>query len=258
MRWNTAEMQEPGPFRADQIREGDRYELSNGDPIRCAPAGADHAAPNLTGGSVLETDPAVEWAGVDPGYSPHPGMLRAPDVAIGAKTTGRGWIPGAPPFAVEYAGASQDEEKLQQKIADLLGAGTQLIWVARLVGPLRVEVYEPGKPVRTVPVGSDLHAPGFLKNPVPVRALFDRDAAHEATLRNLLQRRGYEGLDAIRAEGEARGLVEGILAVLAARGLAVDDEQRAQISACADVATLRRWLARAAQVERAADLVADR
>jgi len=26
-----------GPFRADQLRPGDRYELSNGHPIYCAP-----------------------------------------------------------------------------------------------------------------------------------------------------------------------------------------------------------------------------
>jgi hypothetical protein len=46
-----------------------------------------------------------------------------------------------------------------------------------------------------------LRAPGILRNPVPVEAPFDRSAAHEVTLRNLLQRRGYEGLE----EGRARG-----------------------------------------------------
>ena len=29
----------PGPFRADQIREGDPYELSNGHPLLCVPTG---------------------------------------------------------------------------------------------------------------------------------------------------------------------------------------------------------------------------
>lgn len=29
----------PGPFRADQIREGDPYELSNGHAILCLPTG---------------------------------------------------------------------------------------------------------------------------------------------------------------------------------------------------------------------------
>ena len=30
-----------GPFRADQLRDGDRYELSNGHPIYCAPPAGD-------------------------------------------------------------------------------------------------------------------------------------------------------------------------------------------------------------------------
>jgi len=42
--------------------------------------------------------------------------LRTPDVAIGSSTTigdGRGWIPGAPPLALEYAAQGQDEAGLQ-------------------------------------------------------------------------------------------------------------------------------------------------
>src|ERR1700734_3374576 len=231
MAHGAAEMYESGPFNVSQLREGDRYELSNGHAIRCAPGGPDHAATNLTGGAVLDTDPAVEWAGVDAGFAPAHNMLRAPNVSVTSPQKGSAWIQGVPPLAVEFAGAGQDEEKLQQKIVDLLAAGTQLIWVVRLVGPRRVEVYELGKAVRTVGADRDLTAPGILKNPVPVLALFDRDAAHEATLRNLLQRHGYDDLDAVRAEGMsegiadgiAKGVAEGILAVLASRGLAVDE-----------------------------------
>jgi Uma2 family endonuclease len=263
MNQDAAELFEVGPFRADHLSEGDRYELSDGDAILCAPAGPDHAAMNLVGGTVLETDPAVEWAGVDAGFSPAPRMLRAPDVAVGSPQAGSSWIQGVPPFAVEFAGGGQNEETLQKKIADLLRAGTRLLWVVRLVGPRRVEVYEPGKPVRTVGAGAELTAPGILKNPVPVMALFDRDAAHEATLRNLLQRHGYESLDAVRAEGEiegeargeARGLGEGILTVLAARGLAADEATVTTIRAMQDVALLRRWLSRAAVVQSSAELM---
>jgi PD-(D/E)XK nuclease family transposase len=57
-----------------------------------------------------------------------------------------------------------------------------------------------------------------------------------------------------RAEGETKGRAEGraeaktaaILAVLAARGIAVSAEARARIEACTDLATLDRWIARAA------------
>lgn len=267
-----------GPFRADQIKDGDRYELSGGHPIYCAPAGPEHAGRNLSGGGVLDTDPAVDWAGVDAGFAPEPEMLRAPDIAVAPPAlvaARRGWIPGVPPLAVEYASHGQDEDGLQAKIADLLRQGTHAVWVVRLVGPRRVEVYSPGAPPRIVGPGEQLTAPGVLRNPVPVEALYDRNAAHEASFRNLLQRRGYEDLDQVRdegreqgitegreqgkaegrAEGEAAGvclgLAQGILALLAARGLPVSAAAEQRIRAGTEADQLRAWLLAAARVERA-------
>ena len=52
-----------GPFRADQLRDGDRYELSNGHPIYCVPAGWKHGSGSTTGGLVLDSDPDVQWTG---------------------------------------------------------------------------------------------------------------------------------------------------------------------------------------------------
>lgn len=240
-----------GPFRADQIREGDRYELSNGHPIECLPAGRDHAASNVVGAEVLDTDPDVEWTGVDAGYSPEPGTLRAPDVAVGKVPEEKeGWLANGPPLAVEYASVGQDEAKLQEKIRDLLAAGTRYVWVVRLVGPRRVEVYEPEKAVRTYGAEEALEAPGILRNPVPVPALFDRRAAHEASLRNLLQRHGYESLDAVRHQAVA----DSILTVLDARGLDVDETTRERILASTDRDELRRWLERAASASSVAEL----
>ena len=195
----------PGPFDVTQVRSGDRYELSRGHPIYVAPTGGAGARGTVLGAEVLETDPAVETAGIDAGYALAADTLRAPDVAVGNVPDAPGWIAGVPPLAVEYAGTGQHEGDLQDKIGELLAAGTRWIWVARLVGPRRVEVYEAGQPVRTVVVGEELHAPGVLANPVPVAALFDRAAAHAATLRNLLQRAGYASLDAVREQGRAEG-----------------------------------------------------
>jgi Uma2 family endonuclease len=198
-----------GPFRADQIAPGDPYELSHGHPVRCAPTGGTGAGPSGLGFSVTSSDPAVEEAGVDVGYAPEPDMLRAPDVAVGNVPPRPGWIRGAPFLAIEYADVGQNEQKLEEKIADLLEAGTKYLWVVRLAGPRRVEVHEPGNPMRTVLPGEVLLAPGVLKNPVLVEALYDRAAAERATLTNLLQRQGYEDLDAVLAEGRAEGLAEG-------------------------------------------------
>ncbi|MBK1722200.1 Uma2 family endonuclease [Thiocystis violacea] len=250
-----------GPFHVDQLHEGDRYELSQGHPIYCAPAGRDHSGRNLSGAGVLETDPDVQWAGVDAGFTPAAGTLRAPDIAVAPPGEERGWIPGVPPLAVEYAGAGQDEQELEDKIAELLEYGTQQVWVVRLVGPRRVEVRCPGQPMRVLGLGEELTAPGILRNPVPVEALYDRDASHRAMLRNLLQRTGYESIEAIRAEGRSegieqgveKGIAESILALLADRGLSLDETGRARILACRDRVQLQRWLLAATRVQDQAE-----
>lgn len=237
----------PGPFRVDQLRPGDRYELHEGHAIYCAPMEGDGARRVGTAFEVLDSDPAVESAGTDAGFALRPGTLRAPDVSVGGVPDRPGWIQDAvPPLVVEYAGVGQEEDLLREKIADLLAAGTRFIWVVRLVGLRRVEIHEPGQPVRTVVPGDVLLAPGILQNSVPVAALFDRDAAHEVTLRNLLQRRGYQSLDAVKTEGRAKGLREAILQVLAARAIPVDEAARARIAGCTDDARLSRWIERAA------------
>lgn len=214
-----------------------RYELHDGHPIYCAPTGGDGARGVTVGAQVLATDPAVNEAGIDAGFSPSPGTLRAPDIAIGNVPDKMGWIPGVPPLAVEYAGKGQDEDQLQLKIADFLGAGTLFIWVVRLVGPRRVEVYERGKPMRTAGPGEELSAPGILQNAVPVEAFYDRGTAQRLTLRNLLQREGYESLDDVREEGreagEAHGREEGLRAAIRdlcdVLGIAVDPGREAAL-----------------------------
>lgn len=247
-----------GPFRPEQLRSGDPYELSNGHPIECLPAGGRGSRANLTGGLAIATDPAVESAGVDTGYASGAFTLRAPDLAVGNVRDAPGWVQGAPPLAVEYADTGQDEADLQVKIRELFAAGTLQIWVARLTGPRRVEVYRPGAPAAGPPEvcypGDLLEAPGILQNPVPVDALFDPAAAQEAALRNLLQRRGYGSLDAVRAQGQAEGKAEGeidalrqaVMQVLDGRGLDIDAAVHAQIAACGDRDTLTCWLRLAA------------
>ncbi|MEE8585190.1 MAG: hypothetical protein V3T83_10100 [Acidobacteriota bacterium] len=266
-----------GPHRADQIRSGDPWELSNGHRIDCFPTGSQGGQANLVGGAVLDSDPDVDSSGVDVGCSPSPEMLRAPDVSVGNVPNQPGWAPEAPPLAVEYADRGQDEGVLKARIRDLFAAGTRFVWVVRLTGPRRVEVLEAGRSMRLFNPGDQLRAPGILKNPVPVEALYDRDAAHEATLRNLLQRRGYESLEAVqavakaegrtegkaegRAEGKAEGKAEGqreaILVVLAARGLEISEKDRTILKASGDSAQLERWLRKASAATTTDEVFAD-
>ena len=231
-----------GPFRSDQLRPGDPYELSNGHPIHCLPTGSRGGKATSVGDGVLASDPAVRDVGVDIGFSPTPDILRAPDLSVGEMPDQSGWVQGAPPLAVEYADTGQDEAELQVKIQELFAAGTRYIWVVRLQGPRRVEVHQPDQKPRTASPGEQLEAPGILANPVPVEALWDREAARRVIFRNLLQRQGYASLDEIRAEGEAQGEIQGlrraIVKILEGRGLAVDDALRASLAGCGDTARL--------------------
>ncbi len=58
-----------------------------------------------------------------------------------------------------------------------------------------------------------------------------------------------------RAEGKANGLAEAVLRIMRHRGLVITPEQREQILACTDIATLDRWLDRAFSVASADELV---
>jgi Uma2 family endonuclease len=249
-------------FRADQFRSGDPYEVSDGRLIHCAPTGGSGSSSNQLGASVLGWDPSVTEVGVDTGYSPRPNTLRAPDVAVGNVPDKPGWVQGAPELAVEYADVGQDEDDLKKKIADLLAAGTKHIWVVRLTGMRRVEVHEPDTRMATKLPGELLVAPGVLKNPVPVEALYDRGAAERVTLTNLLQRRGYEDLDAVLSRGREEGVEQGILSgkraalrrVLERRKLDVTEAMLTEIAECVDAARLDDWLDRAIDAPNAKDV----
>jgi hypothetical protein len=240
---------ERGAFRTHDLVPGDRHELSRGNAIYCAPTGGSGARGVGYGFELIDSDPAVDSAGVDAGFTPSDDTLRAPDVSVGVPDQ-PGWIPGAPPLALEYAGSGQNEEGLQTKIRELLEAGTRWVWVVRLVGPRRVEVYESGKPTVVKSYGDELTAPGVLQNSILAQALWDRKAAHEGTLRNLLQRAGYASIDAVREEGHSEGrnlaLVEALFTVLSARGWTLTEVQRQRVITSHDPVEVTAWLTRAA------------
>ena len=93
---------------------------------------------------------------------------------------------------------------------------------------------------------------------MPVEALYDREAGHRAVLRNLLQREGYEDIEAIRETGREKGreegLAEAILALLVGRGLEVEEAIRTRVLACRDRDRLKTWLLAAARVDDASRL----
>ena len=255
----------PGPHRASQVREGDRVELSNGRKIECQPAGVSHGAASVLGGAVLASDPATKGrVGADVGIQFNDDKnLRAPDTIVGTSSD-RGWQRTPPPLAVEYAGVGQNEEDLRDKIAELLEFGIKIIWVVRITGPLCVEVHT-REGMRLVAADEELHAPGILANPVPVRAFVDPEVALAATTRNLLSAYGARSIDELRAderqegklegkaEGKAEGRLEGrldaLLLVLRERGLSPTAEHLEVMRRCQDPALLQRWLLRALRAD---------
>lgn len=253
----------PGPFRVEQLSPGDHYELSNGNAIRCSPAGGSGARGTIAAARVIDSDPAVESAGIDAGFQLGPKTLRAPDVSVGVPDR-PGWVKGVPPLAVEIADRGQDEAELQEKIAQLLEAGTQVVWVVRMQPPRHVEVHRVDVPVARAYVGQLLTAPGILKNPIPVEALWDREVAHEVTFHNLLERRGIESLEHLREqaleegrqEGRQEGRIEGdveatgrllelaratLRKAAADRRLALSPAAEAAIAHCTELPTLMAW-----------------
>lgn len=233
-----------GPFRADQIRSGDPYELSRGHPIYRPPACALRAPRIGLGGAVLGSDPAVERAGVDTGIELAPDTLRAFDIAV-SFTPGAGtWATGAP-LVVDFAVSDQDDAYRCEKIEEFHAARTGQVWVVRLAGERRVEVHERARPMRTVGADGMLTAPGVLALPVPVRALYDRDAAHETTLRNLLSRQGHIGPDATPEAIDVASRRAVLLMLLDAAGVTTSDDDRARVAGCDDAAALDVWIRRA-------------
>jgi hypothetical protein len=58
-----------------------------------------------------------------------------------------------------------------------------------------------------------------------------------------------------KTEGKTEGKAESVLDILEARGIAVSDEQRQQISSCKDLGQLKRWVIRASTVASADELL---
>ena len=87
------------PETVEQLREGDRYELTRGRAVYVAPTGLDGALRVFAGGAVINSDPQVKAAAVDPGCVLADKTLRAPDIAVGDLPDTPGWMKGAPALA---------------------------------------------------------------------------------------------------------------------------------------------------------------
>jgi hypothetical protein len=72
---------------------------------------------------------------------------------------------------------------------------------------------------------------------------------------DLIQEGMEKGIAKGLVQGQARGRAEGVLRILAARGVPVDESSRQHILACMDLPTLDAWFDRALSATRLSDVL---
>jgi Uma2 family endonuclease len=166
--------------------DGLRHELVRGELRTMAPTGWGHGRRTIK--VAVSLDQYVEAEGLgevvtgEPGFrlTTDPDTVRAPDVAFVRRDrlppggSLPGYFPGAPDLAVEVISPNDLYTEVDEKVAEWLEHGTQLVFV---VNPRRrtVAVHRPGQPVRIL--GSDDTLDGEDVVPgwsLAVRDLFDR------------------------------------------------------------------------------------
>jgi hypothetical protein len=90
--------------------------------------------------------------------------------------------------------------------------------------------------------------------PVPVEALVDAVASRDAAARALIARRNPV-LEAHLAQARLATVREALFEILEHRQVSLDESQRARIHGCDDIATLKRWLRRATEMQDGASLL---
>jgi hypothetical protein len=188
-----------------------------------------HARPGLT----VMTDVYCDLS------DPSAASVRAPDVVlVGGLVAPKNEIyRGQPILAVEVRG-TQSKKYLEEKVKLYLEHDWPCTWIVHAERQ-EVEVVQPGvasvvftRASAAVPLVPELDQHGL--SALPVAAFFDEAEA----------RRFNDGWVAaqVAARVAVRTKAEAVLAVLAARGLAVGDRTRVRVLGADDVAVLDRWL----------------
>ena len=160
--------------------------------------------------------------------------------------------------------STQNEKNATEKAVVMHRRGVRRIFGIWVKGRRRTCEWSPeSQSWRLLDAGSRIEDP-CLVAPLPVAALLDAAMVHRAVVEALvaqgnpeIREREVAAEARGRAEGMAEGVASAILEVLAARGIAVSETQRQEISSCHDQDRLRRWLHRAALAASAKEVLSN-
>ena len=231
------------------------YEIDDGKLVRVPPADEPHADRHSKLAALLEAHAAGEFnVAID--------MLtrtsRVSDIAPDASVYPRARDPRTGGRQLEHLAfqivSTESLGHAGGKAAGLAGRGVRRVFA---VDVERGRAFEWS---RELGAWSILDASASIVDPalavsLPVRALLQTAKADDAVARALLAKRNPV-IEAALDGAEAKGMARAILAVLAARGLAVQPREQEQLLGERDLARLERWLAIAATCASASELLA--
>ena len=235
------------------------YEIQDGKVVRVSPADPPHAERQFQLCALIE-------AHTGPGFEAACELLTrtsriddiAPDVSVYPDTpdpeTGGRQIEQ---LAFEVV-STQSLGSAARKAGKLAGRGVRRVFAIDIERSRALE-WSPALGTWSVLDAAGSIADPALEVPLPIAALIHDAKADDAVARALVAKHNPV-IEEIRAEGFAEGtvagLAEAVLAVLAARGMPPDREQRDQILGERDPARLERWIARAIACRSVAELLA--
>lgn len=221
---------------------------------------------------LLGLDQFIYWDASDPQKKAAPDVFGRPNEPDRIFPSWKVWDLGAPAFVFEVVSDSSWPEDVAEKPAlyDSLGARELIVFDPGFAARQPTAEHEP-RALRAwrridgalveVDLGddSDRYFAETLGLWVRVCPSEEETAEGRLLLRLGQGERGEDLVPTPEARGEARGRAAGkaedVLTVLAARGLEIPDPIRARVLACADLATLDRWITRAVAVESAAAVI---
>jgi Uma2 family endonuclease len=242
-----------------------RYEMYDGELVEVSPADRPHASRHVQLAALIEAHIGHDFeAGADLLTRTSPIDDVAPDVSVYPDapdpTTDRRQLEQ---LAFEIV-STQSLAHAGRKAAKLAGRGVRRVFAIDVERSRALEWSAALGTWRELDPAGHIEDPA-LEVPLPIHDMIHAAKADDAVQRALIAK-GNPVLEAHvakhreeakaegRAEGLTRGKAEALLAVLAARGIAVGDAERMQILGEQDPRQLDRWLAGAATCAAATEL----